>query len=277
MRSVAPAPARRARAYPGLGAWRSGVVLGRVEVPARPARVVAINDYVLYTMLDLGLDPIGIYSAGAQHVPPAYLERWRRLPVVNEQRVAGELDVEKIVALKPDLIIGIDAQRAPYAQLSKVAPTVLLPFTASGGAWRAMAQGTAEALGRAADLRALDAKLSQRVTKLRQDHAGALSRWTFDLIQGGFDQGQFWAYGPKSNVGDVLDRLADAGVLFYYTNNDGTPANLGPKLFAQKGFARLPAVRAGRLIGSPNFLLTSYGTATAALDDLDRGLAKLAA
>ncbi|HET6508082.1 MAG TPA: ABC transporter substrate-binding protein [Baekduia sp.] len=274
---------------------------GRVEVPARPSRVVAINDYALYTMLDLGLDPIGIYSAGEQYVPPTYLDRWRGLPVINDEKVAGELSVEKILALKPDLIIGIDAQKAPYGQLSKIAPTVLLPFTASNGAWRPMAKGTAEALGRTEDLRALDAKLVQRAAKVKADHADALARWRFDLLQGGFDNGQFWTYGAKSNIGDVLgmtgmalarasaaaseqqtvsyenlDRLADADVVFYYTNNDGTPANLGPKLFAQKGFKLLEAVKAKRLIGSVNFLLVSYGTATAALDDLDRGLTRIA-
>jgi iron complex transport system substrate-binding protein len=275
---------------------------GPVEVPSRPTRVVAINDYALYTMLDLGMEPVGIYSAGRQYVPPVYLDRWRALPAINDERVAGQLSVEKIVALKPDLIIGIDAQKAPYAQLSKVAPTVLLPFTASKGAWRPLARATAEALNRRDDLRALEAKLAQRATKLKADHGDALRRLRFDLLQGGFDAGQFWVYGATSNIGDVLgmtglrlaaasaaagqqqtvsyenvDRLADADALFYYTNNDGTPANLGPKLFAQKGFKRLPAVEDQRLIGSVNFLLTSYGTATAALDDLDRGLRRLSA
>src|SRR4051812_38836417 len=54
---------------------------GAVRVPARPSRIVAINDYALYTLLDLGIDPVGIYSAGEQYVPPVYLERFKRLPV----------------------------------------------------------------------------------------------------------------------------------------------------------------------------------------------------
>lgn len=274
----------------------------RTTAPARPTRVVAINDYALYTMLDLGLEPIGIYSAGEQYVPPTYLERWRALPVINEEKVAGAVSVEKILALKPDLIVGIDAQKAPYAQLSKVAPTVLLPFTKTNGAWREMAKGTAAALGREDELRALDAKLVQRATKLKADHADALAGWRFDLLQGGFDNGQYWTYGAQSNIGNVLgmtgmsfgkasvaakdqrtvsyenvELLEDADVLFYYTNNDGTPANLGPKLFALPSFKQLPAVKAKRLIGSVNFLPTSYGTATAALDDLDRGLTEIPA
>jgi iron complex transport system substrate-binding protein len=278
---------------------------GEIKVPASPSRVISINDFSLYTMLDLQVTPIGIYSAGMEYVPPAYLDRVKPLKVINDVKVAGGLDLEKIASLQPDLIIGIDAQKAPYAQLKDIAPTVLLPFNSTGGEWKAMARGTAEALGKQDDLRALDAKLKQRATKVRQDHADALSSMTFDLIQGGFDAGQFWTYGPKSNIGEVLaetgmtfaaasraavkdggqgtvsyenvDRLQDADVLFYYTTNDGKPANLGPKLFALETFKRLPAVKAKRMIGSINFLLTSYGSAGDALDELDRGLGQISA
>lgn len=275
---------------------------GAVRVPARPSRIVAINDYALYTLLDLGIDPVGVYSAGEQYVPPMYLERWKRLPVVNKVAVAGSLNLEKILALRPDLIVGIDAQEAPYAQLSRIAPTVTLPFNDNKGAWRPIAQALAHAVGRDDDLRALDAKWRQRALKVRQDHQQPLRDWTFDLLQGGFDQGKFWVYGATSNVGDVLaptgirlasasrdagtqatlsyenvSRLKDADALFYYATADGRPANLGPELFKLESFRLLPAVKANRLIGSINFLPTSYGSATAGLDDLDAGLARLAA
>jgi iron complex transport system substrate-binding protein len=275
---------------------------GAIRVPAQPTRVVAINDFPLYTMMDLGLTPLGIYSAGQQYVPPIYLKRWKALPTINDVGVAGAVNVEKIAALQPDLILGIDAQKAPYDQLKEIAPTVLLPFTQEKGSWQAMAKGTAEALGRADDLRALQAKFQQRGTKVRQDHGAALKGQKFDLLQGGFDQGQYWLYGPTSNIATALapsgieyasatadtkdqrsvsyervDLLKDADVLFYYTTDDGQPANLGPKLFGLEVFKRLPAVQADRLIGSVNFLPTSYGTATAALDDLDAGLKRLSA
>jgi iron complex transport system substrate-binding protein len=275
---------------------------GAVRVPARPSRIVAINDYALYTLLDLGIEPVGIYSAGEEYVPPVYLERFKQLPVINEKKVAGQLSVEKILELRPDLIIGIDAQDAPYGQLSHVAPTVLLPFNANNGAWRPLARVLAAAVGREDDLRALDAQWRQRGVKVRQDHAQQLGEWSFDLLQGGFDQGKFWVYGTRSNIYDILapsgirlasasgksveqdvlsyenvSRLKDADALFYYATSDGKPANFGPELFKLKSFGLLPAVQNERMIGSVNFLPTSYGSAVAGLEDLAAGLARIAA
>jgi iron complex transport system substrate-binding protein len=276
--------------------------MGDVRVPANPKRVIAINDYPLDTMFDLGMEPIGIYSAGEEYVPPVYIKQWKGLPTINDVGVAGAVNVEKIASLNPDLIIGIDAQKAPYDQLKQVAPTVLLPFNQAKGAWQPLSKDAANALNKNEELRALDAKFKQRGAKVRQDHAATLKGQKFDLIQGGFDQGQYWLYGPTSNIATALapagleyasasadtkeqrsvsyervDLLKDADILFYYTTNDGKPANLGPKLFGLEVFQRLPAVKADRLIGSVNFLTTSYGTAMAALDDLDAGLKRLSA
>ena len=123
-------------------------------------------------------------------------------------------------------------------------------------------------------------------------------------MQGGFDTGQYWLYGPGSDIGQILagagvqfatgsaqtpgdanralsyeriDVLADAGVIGFYANNDGTPNNEGPQLFAQEGFKALDAVKAGRLVPLPDFLPGGYGDALAALDEVETGLKKLQA
>lgn len=274
---------------------------GPVQVPDRPQRVVAINDFPMAAMFDLGLTPAGVFNAGEEYVPPRNLKRWRPIPKVSDG-VGGAIQIEKVAALRPDLIIGIDAQaNLPYKQLSELAPTVLLPFTTSKAPWRDMAVATADVLGVPGQLDKLKQRYAQRTAAIKKDHAKALAAYDWALLQGGFDEGQWWLYGHGSPIGGILadagarfskaserldvqesvsyelvtDKLADADAVFYYTTNDGKPANLGPKLFAQKSFQQLPAARTKRLFGSVAFLPGGYEDALLALDDFEKALRAL--
>ncbi|MGA5699032.1 ABC transporter substrate-binding protein [Peterkaempfera bronchialis] len=274
---------------------------GKVTVPARPQRVVILNDFPMAAMFDLGQLPVGLFNAGEEYVAQPYLERWRSIPKVSNG-VGGTVEVEKVAALQPDLIIGIDAQpNLPYEQLSRLAPTVLLPFSKSKTPWRDMAEQTAVVLGLPDALAKLKQRYADRAAQIRKERAAVLARYRWALLQGGFDEGQWWLYGPESNIGGILaaagarfssgsvrvkeqasvsyelvtSRLSDADAIFYYTTNDGKPANLGPKLFAQQSFQKLPAVRAGHLYGSIAFLPAGYTEALMALDDFDSALRKL--
>lgn len=73
----------------------------------------------------------------------------------------------------------------------------------------------------------------------------------------------------------VTGKLGDADAIFYYTTNDGKPANLGPKLFAQKSFRQLPAAKAKHLFGSVYFLPGGYEDALAVVDDFEKALRTL--
>lgn len=42
------------------------------------------------------------------------------------------VNLERVLALKPDLILGLANSAAPYSQLSQIAPTVLVDFEHSG-------------------------------------------------------------------------------------------------------------------------------------------------
>ncbi|GAA3745468.1 hypothetical protein [Streptomyces tremellae] len=73
----------------------------------------------------------------------------------------------------------------------------------------------------------------------------------------------------------VTTKLADADAVFYDTANDGKPADLGPKLFAQQAFKQLPATRVRHLFGSECFLSGGFGGALAAFDGFESALRKL--
>ncbi|NJP44332.1 ABC transporter substrate-binding protein [Actinacidiphila epipremni] len=274
---------------------------GPITIPAAPKRVVAINDFPMAAMFDLGLTPAGVFDAGEEYVPQRDLAKWRAIPKVSDG-VGGAIQVEKVATLRPDLIIGIDAQaNLPYSQLSALAPTVLLPFTKSAAPWRDMADQTAAVLGVPAALDKLKQRYTERTAAIKQAHAAVLARTRWDLLQGGFDEGNWWLYGHGSPIGGILGdagavfatasqrlavqqsvsyelittKLADADAIFYYVTNDGKPANLGPKLFAQPSFQQLAAVKAKHTFGSIYFLPGGYEDALSVLDDFEKALTAL--
>jgi iron complex transport system substrate-binding protein len=178
---------------------------------------------------------------------------------------------------------------------------VLLPFADSPKIWADLAGRTADAVGRTETVSALGKRFADRVARIRETRADVLGRVRIDIVQGGFDAGSYWLYGADSTFGGLLaavgarfgaasagvtggnravsleeiSLLRDADVLFYYTQSDGAPANLGPALFAQAAFRALPATTGGRLFGTHHFLPASYTDAFGALDDIDAALSRL--
>ncbi|MGW1727425.1 hypothetical protein ACWCQK_31465 [Streptomyces sp. NPDC002306] len=115
----------------------------------------------------------------------------------------------------------------------------------------------------------------------------------WDVIQGGFDVGNYGICSTTSAVGDVLNRLGahfasasdavedgstksvsyekadllkDADYVIYCTNNDGSPANNIQKLFDLGTFKDLPAARDGHAVGTADFLPGSYSDATGVVE-----------
>jgi ABC-type Fe3+-citrate transport system substrate-binding protein len=100
--------------------------LGQTTIPKAPSRIVVLELSFVETLAALGLSPVGVADD---------LKEDRILPDVK-QKIAPWTSVglrkqpslEKIVALKPDLIIA-DSQRhkSVYPLLASIAPTIALP------------------------------------------------------------------------------------------------------------------------------------------------------
>jgi iron complex transport system substrate-binding protein len=144
--------------------------LGKACVPARPQRIVALDSLtVLPTLLDLDMPVIGStaqYAIGNRF--PTYMDtaKTAKLEIVGSGAANGEIDIEKIAALKPDLIIGwINQVRPIQAKLEAVAPTVATPFTFYNPEWRKDVRFIAEVVGKKdqfeTQLKALDEKMAK--------------------------------------------------------------------------------------------------------------------
>ncbi|CAL2073068.1 protein of unknown function [Streptomyces murinus] len=119
---------------------------------------------------------------------------------------------------------------------------------------------------------------------------------SWDVIQVGFDSGNYWIYSSASPVGDVLSRLGvrfasatasvgegdtrsvsceradllkDADYVVHHTNNDGSPADDIQELFALRRFKELPAAKKHRVVGTPDFLPGSYSDAMGVVDSVE--------
>jgi len=90
---------------------------GPVEVPANPKRVVALSN--AGDVLALGVNLVGVETWSKQS--PIYKEHLKDVEVVSDE------DLEKIIELDPDLIIGASTNKN-LDKLKEIAPTVTYTY-----------------------------------------------------------------------------------------------------------------------------------------------------
>lgn len=125
---------------------------GSTTIESEPERVVTVGFNEQDFALALGVVPVGVrtfLSYDASERP------WAQdlLPDKELPRVGGEeLNVEKVAALEPDLILGINSymDNKTYDLLNKIAPTLAQTDEYADGAtpWDEQTQMTGKALGR---------------------------------------------------------------------------------------------------------------------------------
>lgn len=98
--------------------------LGTAEVTGLPRRIVVLEYSFADALLSVGVRPVGLAQEAAGSDLP-YLDRQLAGVAVVGSRAQPSL--EKILALKPDLIVAdLDRHKAIYGQLSRIAPTLVL-------------------------------------------------------------------------------------------------------------------------------------------------------
>jgi len=133
--------------------------MGKTQLPATPKRVVALGPFVLESSVAIDASLVG-----------APIEK--KLPMLQQElenvRDTGYLpNLETIVALNPDLIIGTTAQEQIYAQASQIAPTVLFDIQATGQ-WQEVLQFVGRATNKTEAVKAVLTEYNQRLEQFRQ-------------------------------------------------------------------------------------------------------------
>jgi iron complex transport system substrate-binding protein len=116
--------------------------MGKTIVPDNLSRIITLDEYALECVLALQNEPVG--SVIFENAPPYFHGKIQGIENLGSE---GEPSLEKILSLKPDLILGTMIHKQTYRQLSQIAPTVLTPHKDSKD-WKAALINFAEALGK---------------------------------------------------------------------------------------------------------------------------------
>lgn len=194
---------------------------GTVEIPAKPQRIVDVSgsaDELI--ILNIPFTASANTSMFDGVTVPGYLKEYftkNKIETVgNYSGAAGDLNLEKIAVLKPDLIIMNIRHDKVYEQLKAIAPTVMINDDITYVNWR----GRFEQLGRwfgkeaavtqwLADYDAKAAAFSQKVREVTGDE-------TFAVVEANsVNFGSYYVYrtgGPGELLYDELKLTPSSGV-----------------------------------------------------------------
>ncbi|MFC3614176.1 ABC transporter substrate-binding protein [Lutimaribacter marinistellae] len=147
---------------------------GTAEIPDRPTRVVSLSFIGHDFLLALGLRPYalrkwyGDYPFGVW--PWAQDALGQAEPIVMQ----GEIDIEAISAMQPDLIVGqwSGMTAHDYRLLSQIAPTLAhqAEWGPYGAPWQGMLRNLGRATGHSDRAEAWIDRLDARFARIRADH-----------------------------------------------------------------------------------------------------------
>lgn len=186
--------------------------LGRVvNVPLHPQRIVSLHDLdITIPLIELGVPPVASHGR-TRPDGSHFLRSGALLTGVDFDHSTikfigtADIDIEAIVAAKPDLIITEPSRHTPIEQLEKIAPTVSIEHL-DGGApeiYRKLAQLT----GTQARLAILERRYREEIDRLK--HTVDTQHITVSVIQA--NQGKINALHTYHSLGRVL---RDAGFSF---------------------------------------------------------------
>jgi len=146
--------------------------MGETEIPANPQRVVILTNEGTEALLAMGVTPVGAVKS---HLgDPWYDHIADRMEGVANVGVEGQPNLEVIIGLKPDLIIGNKMrQEEVYDELSAIAPTIFSETLR--GDWQENFKLYADALGKTEEGEKVLADYSAKVEDLRTKLGDKLS------------------------------------------------------------------------------------------------------
>lgn len=263
-----------------------------VCVPATPTRIVVLDPtFSLGMGLELNLPIVGAPLTGMSD---------KALKAEAERRNVADLgsflepSPERIVALKPDLIIGSAMADGAYPMLSRLAPTVLI----SAEDWKAYLALVAQATGRSQEGADLLAGYHRRVAEMKPRIPAQtvsvlrITSWDFQVYLDGPG-----AYGPfavlrdlgvrrtayeTTEGGETLKRpdwealgALDGDILLYIVGgaNNSDTSGRHEEVLSNPLWRMLPAAKAGRVhrVDAATWMeFSGLASAHRVLDDVER-------
>ena len=148
---------------------------GTVTIPNKPERVVSVGFTEHDVLLALGVIPVGLRDWYGNQ--PFATWPWAQDELGDAQPTvigAGELDIEAVVALNPDIIVGISSGMSAdeYALLSQIAPTIAQSgeYLNFGTPWDVETLTLGKVLGYEEEAREIVDSLNGRMEQAKMDN-----------------------------------------------------------------------------------------------------------
>jgi iron complex transport system substrate-binding protein len=137
--------------------------LGETCVPLKPQRIIALDETSMEALLALDLKPIATAQPNiAGSIIPKLGQKAEGIVSLGK---AGQPNLEKIVQLNPDLILGFSLSAEQYQIFSQIAPTFTLDYVQFG--WKDAFLRIAETTGKTEKAQKILEEYQQRVEKIR--------------------------------------------------------------------------------------------------------------
>ncbi|GAA3400252.1 ABC transporter substrate-binding protein [Paenibacillus hodogayensis] len=166
----------------------------KVEIPVKPKRVITTQ--YLPEMLALDVKPLGV----ARHLLTNFASVRGKTDGIEDLGAVNEFNVEKALALNPDLIVAMEGNDELINKLSKIAPTVVVTWDGKDAFDHL--RDTANVLGIPEKADKWIADYKKKVDKTKEKLSTLVSpNETFGtVVIGGFKKGQLRVYADQ-NVG----------------------------------------------------------------------------
>ncbi|GAA4985244.1 ABC transporter substrate-binding protein [Actinopolymorpha pittospori] len=205
--------------------------MGSTEIPTKPKRVVALDSSFVDDTLLLNTPVVGFTSYRAiSDELPSYLGPARETLGKDAVSVGSleEPSLEKIVALKPDLIVTAKVRHeALYDKLSAIAPTIM--SESSGPTWKSNITLLAKALGEEKLAATKIAAYEQRAKAIGDAINAKADNPTISVVR--FVDGPTRLYTKLSFSGIVL---TDAGLARPKPQDVADPANIAIEISEER-------------------------------------------
>jgi iron complex transport system substrate-binding protein len=178
-------------------------VAGETCVPKNPERVATIFHVTLGNALSLGTKPIASSVIDMDNPFPAYLQnKVEGIKLLGSQ---NEPNLERMLMLKPDLILVWQNIQAIYPLLSQISPTAIVPWNGPA-AWREQVEFVGRALGKEEEAQQAWKHYYQRIDKLKVALGNRYQDKEISVVVPSIHWGYF-IQAKNSFVGSILDDL----------------------------------------------------------------------
>lgn len=164
---------------------------GETQIPVSVQRVVTLQ--YASQMLSVGVKPIGAASHLLENTGPAFQG-------IEDVGTLEAINYEKILSLQPDLIITADIDKDVYDKLSKIAPTVDLPWMDYDMYGHVKAIG--DILNKQQEAAAWQAEFDKKLTTAKEQILGKIGEGKTVAIYR-IDPKEFYVYGAR-NMGFTI-------------------------------------------------------------------------